>query len=77
MFDCEESSQQFPVKSGIAGFCWGKFVGEEGKRLPGTMVFCCRTAPTWEFEASVARESWAEGPGKWRGMAEAREDLTV
>jgi hypothetical protein len=26
MFDCKKSSQQFSVKSGIAGFCWRKFV---------------------------------------------------
>jgi hypothetical protein len=25
MFGSEESGQQFPVKSGVAGFWWGKF----------------------------------------------------
>jgi hypothetical protein len=34
MFGSEESGQQFPVNNGVAGFWWGKFFGEEGKRLP-------------------------------------------
>jgi hypothetical protein len=29
----------------------------------------------WVLEASVAREIEAEGLGKWRGMAEEREDF--
>jgi len=37
MFDGKESGQKFSVKSGIAGFCGRKFVGEKGQRLPGTM----------------------------------------
>ena len=37
MFDGKESGQKFSVKSGIAGFCGRKFVGEKGQRLPGAM----------------------------------------
>ncbi len=51
----KEGGQEFSVKSGIVGFCCRKFFGEKGKGLPRTIVFCWRTAPTWEFEASVAR----------------------
>ena len=39
MFDRKESGQEFSVKSGIAGFCGGKFFGEKGKGLPRTICF--------------------------------------
>jgi len=37
MFDGKEGGQEFSVKSGIAGFCGGKFFGEKGKGLPRTI----------------------------------------
>ena len=41
------------------------------------LVLCCRTAPTWESEASVARDRVAEGSGCFKGTAEAREDFAA
>jgi hypothetical protein len=44
MFGCEESSQQFLVKSGVTSLWWGKFFGEERKRLPGAIDFLLKNS---------------------------------
>jgi hypothetical protein len=69
MFDGKESGQEFSVKSGIsvAGF----FLEKKERGCQEPFGFCWRTAPTWEFEASVARERRAVGSGCFKGTAVA------
>ncbi len=75
MFDGKESGQEFSVKSGIAGFFCGGFLEKKERGCQEPFGFCWRTAPTWEFEASVARGREAVGSGCFKGTAVAKEDF--
>jgi len=45
VFYGKESGKEFSVKSGIAGFCGGKFFGEKCKGLPRTTGFLLEDSP--------------------------------
>jgi hypothetical protein len=56
-------SQEFTVKCGIAGFSGESLWEKKAKGYQEPREHCCNTAPTWDAEASVAKESGAVEEG--------------
>jgi hypothetical protein len=53
------------------------FLEKKARGFQDPRNFWWRTAPTWESEASMAKERGAEGSGCLKGTAEAKEDFAV
>lgn len=76
VFDGKVYSQELPVKGAILCLWWSEFPGEAMGDQP-SLMYCCKTAPTAQSEASAIMQVGACGLGCTSRVASARASLIV